>query len=228
MFFIISFASLANANILTKEINNEEYEERIGDSILPYWYSGSLQVNFWSNMPSKVYVYSFSGMPDVFRTAMRDSVSAWSSALGYNITYEYSPNDSLPTSGIKFFGGDSEQLDTLGVFEHDDLLYGNMCGQVISVRNLYTTQFVTPTGDNVSVYKNSIAYGAILNLSSESVSPTFNNYLNICLHEMGHALGWYGHSSSSSDVMYKAIRSNNTSLTNRDINHIRQIYNRLS
>lgn len=52
---------------------------------------------------------------------------------------------------------------------------------------------------------------------------TANNYKTIAIHEMGHLFGWKGHSTNSSDVMYEAISSAIT-LTNRDKNHLKQIY----
>ena len=46
---------------------------------------------------------------------------------------------------------------------------------------------------------------------------------NTVTHEMGHALGWIGHSSNSNDVMY-SVRSSISVLTSRDITHLEQVY----
>lgn len=52
---------------------------------------------------------------------------------------------------------------------------------------------------------------------------TIEEYRNTCTHELGHALGWFGHSGNSSDIMY-SLGTSVTSLTARDVNHLSQIY----
>lgn len=48
-----------------------------------------------------------------------------------------------------------------------------------------------------------------------------NGYKNTITHEMGHAFGWWGHSYLSTDVM--ATRVTHSNLTQRDIQHVKQI-----
>ena len=43
------------------------------------------------------------------------------------------------------------------------------------------------------------------------------------MHELGHALGWKDHSSYYFDVMYHST-NNLIALTNRDKNHLVQLY----
>lgn len=50
-----------------------------------------------------------------------------------------------------------------------------------------------------------------------------NHYRSAFTHELGHGLGWLGHSSDSNDVMYHDNRAV-TTLTNRDKNHLVQNY----
>lgn len=44
-----------------------------------------------------------------------------------------------------------------------------------------------------------------------------------CIHEVGHSLGWFGHSTLSSDIMY-SYSTENITLTTRDKNHLVQVY----
>lgn len=48
-------------------------------------------------------------------------------------------------------------------------------------------------------------------------------YKNVILHEVGHALGWHGHSREAPDVMYKEEKQANVNLTNRDVEHVLQV-----
>lgn len=44
-----------------------------------------------------------------------------------------------------------------------------------------------------------------------------------CTHEMGHALGWFGHSMDSNDIMWRS-GSQQQNLQNADMNHLKQVY----
>ena len=43
-------------------------------------------------------------------------------------------------------------------------------------------------------------------------------------HEIGHALGWYGHSTNSTQLMYPSLNMNNNSVNMQDKFHIKQFY----
>ncbi|GAA0379736.1 hypothetical protein [Bacillus horti] len=49
-----------------------------------------------------------------------------------------------------------------------------------------------------------------------------NYHRNTFIHEIGHGLGWFGHSTNSSDLM--GGDSTRTSLTTRDQRHLNQVY----
>jgi predicted Zn-dependent protease len=52
---------------------------------------------------------------------------------------------------------------------------------------------------------------------------TANQQKNVATHEIGHALGYYGHSVRTADVMHAYNKSEYT-LTDREIAHLLQIY----
>jgi predicted Zn-dependent protease len=74
-------------------------------------------------------------------------------------------------------------------------------------------------GNMKNGYNNTFAYCYIIYNSG----LTSSQYKNATTHELSHALGWTGHSSNSSDVMY-AYQSSNYTLTTRDEEHLTQVY----
>lgn len=50
-----------------------------------------------------------------------------------------------------------------------------------------------------------------------------NVYKTVATHEMGHLLGWKGHSTNTADVLYESATEKYT-LTARDKNHLKQVY----
>lgn len=52
---------------------------------------------------------------------------------------------------------------------------------------------------------------------------TLNEQVETVVHEFGHALGYLGHSTNTTDVMYTYLHSSYTLKTN-DIQHLSQIY----
>ena len=59
---------------------------------------------------------------------------------------------------------------------------------------------------------------------NSDVSSTINTM--IITHELGHVFGWYGHSDRSGDMMQANVNGSLT-LTSRDINHVKQIHDRV-
>lgn len=54
---------------------------------------------------------------------------------------------------------------------------------------------------------------------------SLQHYKSVTLHEMGHMLGWEGHSPTKSDVMYDTVQTSPvTTLTERDKKQLTQIY----
>ena len=52
---------------------------------------------------------------------------------------------------------------------------------------------------------------------------TADEYKKTCVHEFGHALGFFGHASSTSAVMYHKGHSN-YQLQGLEKNHLMQVY----
>ena len=46
----------------------------------------------------------------------------------------------------------------------------------------------------------------------------------VMVHEIGHALGWFGHSQSTDSIMYYAKVNRNATITQKDIEYIEKLY----
>ena len=81
--------------------------------------------------------------------------------------------------------------------------------------------------DNIMFPSQTITYSGVTIYAVEGCiidkGYTLNQTKKTCTHELGHALGWIGHSGTSSDIMYQS-GSSITSLTYRDIQHLSQVY----
>lgn len=71
-----------------------------------------------------------------------------------------------------------------------------------------------------------ISSSAVIYMVDQDVFPAWNEvaqYKNLYTHELGHALGWGGHSNEDSDVMY-TFTTTTYELTYRDIGQISRFY----
>lgn len=84
---------------------------------------------------------------------------------------------------------------------------------------IYEGYWSSPISQRHQSYRITGARIAILYRPNHST----NQYRNAITHELGHALGWFGHSGSSTDII-SPTNSTRTTLTNRDIQHLSPIY----
>ena len=167
-------------------------------------------------------------MTSYYDTAVLNAVTKWNNGLGtsmYRITSYDSSNAEfqyLENGALKFIGGNSQDLQHTGVFDYN-ALDGYYTGGLSRIDySEFRTEY-TATGQSVTVYTAVKGYACVTDLSEEGLSSSLSNYINVATHEMGHLLGWYGHSTYSSDIMYSSPTSV-VSLSNRDIRHISQVY----
>lgn len=64
----------------------------------------------------------------------------------------------------------------------------------------------------------------ILQRTDSGKMRTYAQIYPVILHEAGHALGMSGHSNSNNDILFENNYTNDTHLSNRDINTLRVIY----
>ena len=198
---------------------------------ISYWYSDASSIGYWQTVPN-VYYCLLSGTT-YFNTAMSNGTSKWRNKLGipvYSISTDNDELEFLNTNQIQFYQGSDEELIELGIFYISDIENHNNLGlttynplgfymPAIRVHSLLLTRNNTTTSYNC--YAIQRARGFIRDFGSNTTK-----YNSVCAHEIGHALGWWGHSSDRSDVMYSPYQGV-TSLTDRDKYHLKQVYDLL-
>lgn len=176
------------------------------------WYSDSYNVGYWS---TTAYVQgintssSFSVM-----SYMTEAVKKWRNA-GIDCYVSTSPS----MAQISFYGGTKAQLKLVG-FSYTSDING------LTVRKSYSK---TLEEGSYSYYEQkeviaSMCSDYVYNESYFGVKRTATEiYNHIALHEIGHALGWYGHIGDGSAVMFGITNGINT-LTSSDINQLLNAY----
>ena len=133
----------------------------------------------------------------------------WETALGISFNNVIKLNDAQ----LKVYGGTYNELTGIGV---------DLDNNVVGLTKRITINWVGSSkynGYNKEIYNVSAVNCYIVD---ESTS-THDRLKNTCTHEMGHALGWVGHSKEEHDIMYPLRKSYNE-LNYRDQFHLQQVY----
>ncbi|UFJ41663.1 matrixin family metalloprotease [Brevibacillus humidisoli] len=145
--------------------------------------------------------------PDDFDSYVDHARDEWEEALGINTTGQ----DDKSDSSIEVYGGSREELERM-----EPNLEGRR-----AVAVLESTEHVgdhTYDGKRVRNYRIDKAEVYI----PKDWYYSSRDYKETATHELGHALGWFGHSSDSDDVMYR--NTDELYLTSRDKDHLSQNY----
>lgn len=179
-----------------------------------YWHSDKNTVGYMSGDGS-YHIYNLIS-DTTFNSNVNSAVSfateKWNSVLPLSVfstSVNYAKNDIYSGTRTKlkaYFPALENNSDITGITD--------------CVGRTYTAD-VKYNGTSKKVYK--YTYGAKVGIIKRS-GVGLSAYKNTAIHEMGHMFGWEGHSNNNSDIMYKETNGVVT-LTSRDKNHIKQIYN---
>lgn len=177
--------------------------------ILSYWHSDKDLIGRWDKRSIDICFDKLNTDTSFyFVNGMTHGCREWDDVTGIT----FNRNLSNTSSPIVFYGG------TLGqIYESTGLTIDNKLNGVT---------YYTYTREGIWQYGSSSKTGCkITNAVGYIIDKghTIEEYRNTCTHELGHALGWFGHSGNSSDIMY-SLGTSVTSLTARDVNHLSQIY----
>ncbi|MBY0359331.1 MAG: tetratricopeptide repeat protein [Candidatus Obscuribacterales bacterium] len=156
-----------------------------------------------SRMPIRIYIKPGDGVPGyrpAFAAILRQSFQEWVDASRGKIRIAYT-NDPQQAAVKCHWTNNTRELSTL-----------SEGGQAI----------VVP--DNLGARSTTLVILTVFPLSNSLVSDGYVH--RVCLHEVGHAFGLYGHSRSPEDAMFGTIRPDERGigLTSRDRNTIYSLY----
>ena len=184
---------------------------------LSYWNSDGSDIGHWT-ATRKVYVKNLNQSGNFDPSSyLGFGVYLWSGSAGIRCDLSGTASNHV----IAAYGGTKNELVDTGVFKKEDL-DGNTVGFCsYTERTLEGTY--TYNGNNKSCYLATKATIALVELSGKD--KTYRQYYKTAAHELGHALGYYGHSPTQYEIMYPTVYdATKESLTNNEINHLKQVY----
>ena len=198
----ISNVSLSQSNVLA--------DDDLGT--LEYWYSGSEKISHW-NKARKIFVYNYSSNDNFdLDSYVGFAAYQWSSQAGIGC-----PVNGTETSyNIIVYGGTEAQLVDAGVFADCSKINGK-CANTKKYEGTYTYN-----GEEKKGYYSTAGKIAIVEKSNPRTDTAYGK---TTAHELGHALGYLGHSTTRGDIMYTTSTANTTNaLTEQDVNHLSQVF----
>lgn len=185
----------------------------VNAATLSYWYSDATMIGKWSTSP-KVWYSKIDTTPTfAFFSGLLNGEDIWNDALGTSIDV----SSSYTTAPIKFYGGTKAQLDALSIFNP------------VASNDLGLTSYTNITNSGTHKYngasKTWYTYNEINGYVVSRSDMSYDNYVKTASHEIGHAMGWRGHPSSTQPTwVMQQGKLENITLSTSEKNHLSQIY----
>ena len=195
---------------------NDEWEIYNGVSnylgVLQYWNSNEDTVAYWSSPPTLYVEKREQSSSFYFESGVNSAKTQWSSVLNIAFSTEDKDNADIKVYGLT----PDDYLDMTKTIWPDS--WTGLCTNLPSERGYAVYQ------ENIKLIKEMVYANVYIIYRPEDTSPrTENETKKTVVHELGHALGYKGHSPTATDVMYSGSHSQFI-LSSNEINHLYQIY----
>ena len=117
------------------------------------------------------------------------------------------------SSKIKAYGVTYNELKATGLFDTMTSTQAGLSRTYSNFEKYYYHNGNQKTGELITS----------VNIAIKDRDVTQDAYKSVCTHELGHSLGWAGHTPGSTNIMYHTA-SSITSLTYVDKRHLIQVY----
>ena len=206
-------ASIAQLSYVNNSVYNDEW--KIISEDMFGWNSGAHRVSVWETNPT-IYIQNNSADSN-FRVmeAFDYAIAQWENALSIDIQLAQSENDA----DIVCIVDTVTNIENFLKAYTDDDKIGADRGKTV-LRS--SERFGTFTLDNYSVDIDWLD-NTYMGIVYDPDYSNFDELRQVVTHELGHALGYNGHSMLSANVMYASV-TGTYELTSTDINHLKFFY----
>lgn len=178
------------------------------------WNSDVDYVVYWNKTSIIVYKENLYNVDDfLFDENIDHALEQWGEALGLN--FSFTTNKNL--ADIIIYGGTESQMETMANSTNTNwrgLTFYNMAYDSASVVTLENSNILK------CVYQFNQATVYIKYFEDKNVKKT-------CIHELGHALGYAGHSKNSKELMYTTTDNVDTFfLSTAEKQHLNAVYDK--
>ena len=205
--------------VLSPFVNLFSIEVSAYTATINKWVSNGYEIARWETVPNRMYIKHISGNTN-FSSGMAYAVQEWNDALDIGMGIGTTNLDDTAYY-IQYYHGSREELISLNTDIADDLV--GAVGVTHCDQYAYIDQWMYMGITEMAGHRVYWVRGYIVNYGGSS-SQYRDAYRNVCTHELGHALGWRGHSGNANHVMSTTENPNNTVLQPDEITHLKQIY----
>lgn len=179
----------------TKIASNTSLTNSIGDNYLDYVLNGAGEIARWKTFPIKVYI-----QPSNQTNPVKEAFKTWQKSSNNLVSFIYSQDKNNAQITVNFV----DKLETSSTKE------GFLSG---ASKPYYQDGWMSKSEIKLMTKD-----------PNTSQSLTSNMFLSVALHEIGHSLGFAGHSPNENDIMYPVAYKEKTVLTQRDLNTLKMVY----